>query len=132
MSEPVLATAELVAFLPTTDLDRARRWFADTLGLSLVEVSPFACVFDAHGTTLRVTKVDVLAPAPYTVLGWVVADVRAAVLDLVERGVQLERFPGMDQDELGVWTTPGGDRVAWFRDPDGSVLSLTQFARPPQ
>ncbi len=132
MSGPVLAAAHLVAFLPTTDLDRARGWFGDTLGLPLVEVSSFACVFDAHGTTLRVTKVDALVPAPYTVLGWVVTDLHAAVRGLHERGVLFERFPGMEQDDHGVWTTPGGDQVAWFKDPDANVLSLTQFARTPQ
>jgi catechol 2,3-dioxygenase-like lactoylglutathione lyase family enzyme len=127
-SLPVLADAELVAFLPTTDLDRAAHWFGETLGMSLIETSPFACVFDAHGTTLRVTKVDSLVPAPYTVLGWVVTDLHAAVLGLDERGVLFERFPGMDQDDLGIWTTPGGDLVAWFKDPDRNVLSLTQLA----
>jgi uncharacterized protein YndB with AHSA1/START domain/catechol 2,3-dioxygenase-like lactoylglutathione lyase family enzyme len=127
-SLPVLADAELVAFLPTTDLDRAAHWFGETLGMSLIETSPFACVFDAHGTTLRVTKVDSLVPAPYTVLGWVVTDLHAADLGLDERGVLFERFPGMDQDDLGIWTTPGGDLVAWFKDPDRNVLSLTQLA----
>jgi catechol 2,3-dioxygenase-like lactoylglutathione lyase family enzyme len=132
MSHPVLAAAELVAFLPTTDLDRAARWFSETLGLSLVETSPFACVFDAHGTTLRVTKVDSLAPVPFTVLGWVVDDLGTAVVELSERAVRFERFAGMDQDDLGIWTTPGGDQVAWFCDPDGNMLSLTRLSRTAQ
>lgn len=128
----VLANAELVAFLPTTDLERARAFFTETVGLSITASTPFACVFDAHGTALRVTPVDDVRPAPYTVLGWVVADIAASVRGLAARGVRFERFPAMEQDELGIWTTPGGDLVAWFEDPDGNVLSLTQFASLPE
>ena len=99
----------------------------DTLGLALVEQNPVACVFDAHGTMLRVTAVPDMKPAPYTVLGWAVADIAAAAQDLRDRGVVFQRFDGMEQDELGIWTAPGGDLVAWFRDPAGNTLSLTQF-----
>ena len=125
----VLANAELAAFLPTRDLDRTRVFFTETLGLSIIENTSFACVFDAHGTTVRVALVEELRPAPYTVLGWIVSDLSAAVRGLAARGVFFERFPTMDQDELDIWTTPGGDRVAWFKDPEGNVLSLTQVAR---
>jgi catechol 2,3-dioxygenase-like lactoylglutathione lyase family enzyme len=126
----VLADANLVAFLSTTNLERARVFFTESIGLSLIEETPFACVLDANGTSLRVTPVDELHPAPYTVLGWVVTDAAASVLGLSSRGVHFERFPGMDQNELGIWTTPGGDQVAWFKDPDGNLLSVTQFAHP--
>ena len=125
----MLAIADLVAFLPTTDLDRARLFFSETVGLSITECTEFACVFDAHGTALRVTPVGELRPAPYTVLGWAVADIAASVRYLGARGIRFERYPDMKQDELRIWTTPGGDRVAWFKDPDGNVLSLTQRAR---
>ena len=123
----MLASGDLIAFVPATDLDVARQFYADTLGLALVEQNPVACVFDAHGTMLRVTAVPDMKPAPYTVLGWAVADIAAAAQDLRDRGVVFQRFDGMEQDELGIWTAPGGDLVAWFRDPAGNTLSLTQF-----
>jgi catechol 2,3-dioxygenase-like lactoylglutathione lyase family enzyme len=122
----MLGSSDLVAFVATTDLDRARAFYAGTLGLSVVEESPFACVFDAHGTTLRVTPVGEIRAAPYTVLGWTVDDIAATVKALGVAGVSFERFAGMDQDDRGVWTTPNGARVAWFTDPDGNVLSVTQ------
>ena len=84
-------------------------------------------MFDADGTMLRVTAVPELKPAGYTVAGWRVDDIADAIKGLAEGGVDFQRFDGMDQDELGVWTTPGGDKVAWFRDPDGNVLSLTEM-----
>lgn len=124
----MLRTCDLVAFVATTDLVRARTFYADTLGLTLLEDTPFACVFDAHGTMLRVTPVESKASAVYTVLGWEVPDMAAAVRDLVERGVDMMRVDGIDQDELGVWTTPGGDQVAWFKDPDGNTLSLSHHS----
>jgi catechol 2,3-dioxygenase-like lactoylglutathione lyase family enzyme len=122
----MLESSDLVAFVATTDLDRARAFYGDVLGLSVVEESPFACVFDAHGTQIRVTPVGEIRIAPYTVLGWAVADIVAMVRALGSAGVSFERFPGMDHDDLGVWAAPGGARVAWFTDPDGNVLSLTQ------
>ena len=123
----MLPDSELVAFVATTDLARARAFYADVVGLTVTEDSPFACVFDANGTAVRVTPVRDHTPAPFTVLGWTVRDMAASVRDLVSRGVGFQRFDGMDQDELGVWTAPGGDRVAWFKDPDGNVLSLTEY-----
>jgi catechol 2,3-dioxygenase-like lactoylglutathione lyase family enzyme len=93
----------------------------------VVEQNDFACVLDANGTMLRVTAVPEVAHASYTVLGWRVAGITAAVRDLTARGVTFLRFDGMDQDDDGIWTTPGGEKVAWFADPDGNTLSLTQF-----
>jgi catechol 2,3-dioxygenase-like lactoylglutathione lyase family enzyme len=122
----MLGSRDLVAFVATTDLERARSFYADVLGLRPVEVTPFACVFDGHGTTLRVTLVEELHPAPYTVLGWVVPDIAAAVGELATGGVTFRRYDGMGQDDLGVWTAPSGDRIAWFADPDGNTLSLQQ------
>jgi len=115
-----------MAFLATRDSARARRFYADVLGLRLVSDDPYALVFDAAGTVLRVQKVDELEPRPFTVLGWRVANIEATVDALVARGVRFERYHGMDQDARGVWRTPGGARVAWFKDPDGNTLSLTQ------
>jgi catechol 2,3-dioxygenase-like lactoylglutathione lyase family enzyme len=122
----MLGSEQLVAFLPTTDLDRARAFYEGTLGLSLVEQTPFACVFDAAGTTLRVTLVERTAGARYTVAGWSVADIAATIEALTRRGVAFERYDGVEQDERGVWRSPGGALVAWFRDPDANTLSLTQ------
>jgi catechol 2,3-dioxygenase-like lactoylglutathione lyase family enzyme len=122
----MLGSSELVAFVATTDVDRARAFFRDTLGLALVEETPFALVFDAHGTQLRVTPVGEITPAPSTVLGWVVDDIGATVRALTTAGVRFERFTGMEQDDIGVWVSPSGARVAWFSDPDGNVLSVSQ------
>ena len=124
----MLSDSHLMAFVSTTDLDRAREFFADILGLTLVEQSPFACVFSVSGTTLRVTRADAVEPQPYTVLGWIVTDIEREIRALADRDVAFHRYDGMGQSETGVWTTPGGDRVAWFSDTDGNVLSLTQFA----
>jgi catechol 2,3-dioxygenase-like lactoylglutathione lyase family enzyme len=124
----MLSDGQLMAFVSTTDLDRAREFYADILGLTLVEQSPFACVFSVSGTTLRVTRADAVEPRPYTVLGWIVADIEREIQALADRDVVFHRYDGMGQSETGVWTTPGGDRVAWFSDTDGNVLSLTQFA----
>jgi len=123
--------AKIMTFIATRDADRARAFYRDTLGvklgLKLVEESPFAIVFDSGGIMLRVTNVPELNPAPYTVLGWEVPDVGSAVKELVAAGVAFSRYPGMTQDEDGVWTSPSGARIAWFKDPDGNTLSLTQF-----
>jgi catechol 2,3-dioxygenase-like lactoylglutathione lyase family enzyme len=123
----MLASDELVAFAAVTDLARARDFYGGTLGLPVLEFNDFACVLDAHGTMLRVTAVPGHVPAPFTVLGWKVPDIAASVRELVAAGVAFTRYEGMDQDGDGVWTTPGGDKVAWFTDPDGNTLSLTQF-----
>jgi predicted enzyme related to lactoylglutathione lyase len=123
----MLDTADLIAFAATTDLDRARLFYEQVLGLPVTEQTDLACVFDANGTMLRVTAVPEVAPAGYTVLGWQVADITAATRELSARGVRFLRFDGMDQDADGVWTSPGGGRIAWFADPDGNTLSLTQF-----
>ena len=124
----MLGDSALIAFVATTDLARARSFYEGVLGLRCTEENPIACVFDAGGTMLRVTAVPELKPAGYTVAGWRVDNIADAVNALAEGGVEFQRFEGMGQDELGVWTTPGGDKVAWFRDPDGNTLSLTQFA----
>jgi catechol 2,3-dioxygenase-like lactoylglutathione lyase family enzyme len=126
-SASVLGSAKIIAFLATRDAGRAKAFFRDTLGLPLVSEDPFALVFDVHGTMLRVTPVKEVAAAKYTVLGWQVPDIAAAAKDLGEAGVQFERYTGMQQDELGVWKSPSGARVAWFKDPDGNTLSITQF-----
>lgn len=122
----MLDQASLVAFVPTTDLDRARDFYAGVLGLTFDSISPFACVFTSGGTVLRVTLVRDLRPQPFTVLGWAVDDIAALAAKLADAGIEPKRVDGIEQDELGVWTTPDGTRVLWFADPDGNTLSLTQ------
>lgn len=121
-----LSNAAVCAFIATTDAVKARAFYAETLGLRLVEESPYALVFDANGTMLRVQKVAALTPAPYTALGWNVADIRSEVAALETKGVHVERYSFVPQDEHGIWTTPDGAQIAWFRDPDGNTLSLAQ------
>ena len=110
----------------TTDGDRARKFYAETLGLRFVADTPYALMFDAHGTMLRIAKVQELTAAPYTVLGWTVPEIAAIASGLAARGVVFQRYDGLDQDAHGTWNSPDGARVAWFKDPDGNTLSLTQ------
>ncbi len=123
----MLRSSELIAFVGATDLNRARVFYEQVLGLRVTSQTEFACEFDANGTLLRVTAVPSVAPAGYTVLGWRVSGITEAVRSLSARGVAFLRFGGMGQDEDGVWTSPGGAKVAWFADPDGNTLSLTEF-----
>jgi catechol 2,3-dioxygenase-like lactoylglutathione lyase family enzyme len=123
----MLGEHELMAFVATTHPERARQFYASVLGLRLVADEPWALVFDAHGAMLRVQKTTELAPAKHTVLGWRVTDMESTMTGLASRGVRFERYNFLPQDDLGVWTTPDGTKVAWFKDPDGNTLSLTQF-----
>ena len=118
---------EVIAFTATTDAPRALAFYRDVLGLRLVSDEQWAIVFDAAGTMLRIQKAPQHTPAPHTALGWKVADIAATMAALRERGVTFEQYPWMQQDAAGVWSTPDGARIAWFKDPDGNVLSLTQF-----
>lgn len=119
---------DLIAFVPATDLARAVEFYGSVVGLEHVETTAFAAVFRVGGALLRVTKVDSFEPQPFTVLGWAVPDISSSVRTFTDRGVAFTRYVSLDQDALGIWTAPGGDRVAWFRDPEGSTLSLTQLA----
>jgi catechol 2,3-dioxygenase-like lactoylglutathione lyase family enzyme len=122
----MLTAGHVTAFLATSRPEVARPFYEDILKLRFVSDDPFAISFDSNGTMLRVTKVPVFIPLPFTVLGWTVDDVAAELADLRSRGVVFERFPGMGQDGDGIWTAPGGARIAWFKDPDGNLLSLAQ------
>lgn len=129
MQEPFeLGKQPIVAFMATVDPERARKFYRDILGLRLIlDQLPFALVFDLHGTMLRVTPVKELNPPGYTVLGWQVPDIAHAAKTLQNAGVRFERYPGLEQDELGIWIAPGSAaKVAWFRDPDGNTLSISQ------
>ena len=120
-----LDSASVMGFIPTKDFARARAFYADKLGLPLVTEDDFALVFKSSGTVIRVVKVNEFAPAGFTILGWQVEDAPKSVTALAERGIVFERYPWMQQDALGIWTAPGGARVAWFKDPDGNVLSVS-------
>lgn len=129
----MLGSAKLGAFVPTRNSEKARAFYVDVLGLRYVSDDRFALVLDANGIQVRVSKVQDFSPQPFTVLGWEVADVEKVVADLAGKGVKFERFGLPGQDERGIWTAPhvdnatGGARVAWFKDPDGNMLSVTQF-----
>jgi catechol 2,3-dioxygenase-like lactoylglutathione lyase family enzyme len=127
--ESILGTSKLVAFVATTDPEKARAFYEGVLGMRLMEdEKPFALVFVVNGIMLRVTAVHEHHPAPFTVLGWDVTSIEATVDRLTAAGVELQRYKGInDSDPKGIWTAPGGARVAWFKDPDGNVLSVTQF-----
>src|SRR5437868_1341229 len=115
----VLNESTIIAFAATSKPQPARIFYERTLGLRLVADEPFALVFDAHGTVLRVQKVQKHTPADHTVLGWHVGDITTVIYELVARGVKFQRYPGMQQDELGIWKSPSGGKIAWFKDPDG-------------
>jgi catechol 2,3-dioxygenase-like lactoylglutathione lyase family enzyme len=127
LGEPVLERSALIGFVAVSDVARARQLYAETLGLPIVEESPFALVADAGGTMLRLTAVERPVAAPYRVLGWDVADIASMMDQLSARGVQFTRYQGMGRDDRGVWAAAGGAKIAWFLDPDGDNLSLTQF-----
>jgi catechol 2,3-dioxygenase-like lactoylglutathione lyase family enzyme len=117
----------LMAFLATLDGVRARAFYEATLGLRVLSDDDFALALDAGGTMLRIQKVASFTPHPFTALGWQVPDVTAAVVQLGAKGIAFQRYPGLGQDDLGIWRAPSGARVAWFKDPDGNTLSLTEL-----
>jgi catechol 2,3-dioxygenase-like lactoylglutathione lyase family enzyme len=123
----MLTGAKLMAFVGTSDATRARAFYEGVLGLTVISDDDFALALDAGGTMLRVQKVGPVDPPPYTVLGWQVVDLAGTVDDLSRRGVRFEVYPGMAQNPRGIWHAPSGARVAWFKDPDGNTLSLTQM-----
>jgi catechol 2,3-dioxygenase-like lactoylglutathione lyase family enzyme len=131
MPEPFhLSEQKITAFVATRDPARAKEFYGGKLGLRLVaDQLPFALVYDANGIRLRVTAVKELHLAGYTVLGWEVPDIAVAVRAMDAAGVHFERFDGVPQNELGIWTAPGGDQVAWFKDPDGNILSVSQHVK---
>ena len=120
-------TTRAIAFAATSRPADALLFYRDVLGLRLLEDTPFAIVFDAFGTMLRVQKAAAVVRAPYTSFGLDVEDIESAVRALAQKGVQAIRYPHFEQDELGIWTAPGGARVFWFHDPDGNIVSLSQF-----
>ena len=122
-----LSKYNIIGFVTIVNVARAKEFYRDTLGLRLLsEEPPYALVFDANGIMLRLGMADKLPPVPGTVLGWHVPDASAAVTDLEQAGIRFERFDFLKQDEQGIWTTPTGSKVAWFKDPDGNTLSISE------
>lgn len=123
----MLAESRLVGFVPTADTKQAREFYEGKLGFQFMSEDQFALVMLAGETKIRIAKGAVgFKPAAYTVMGWEVENIEAVVAWLKERGVAFEKYPFLQNPELGIWTAPGGDRVAWFKDPDGNVLSVSQ------
>ncbi|MEL6285898.1 MAG: VOC family protein [Pseudomonadota bacterium] len=121
-----LSAAPMHGFVPVSSGDRAIAFYRDVLGLRLVANTPFAAVFDVPGGELRCAITPAFTPQPFTVIGWQVDDIAVAMADLARKTISFERFDGLPQDETGVWNTPDGARICWFKDPDGNVLSLMQ------
>jgi catechol 2,3-dioxygenase-like lactoylglutathione lyase family enzyme len=122
----MLGHSKLTAFLATTNPRRARTFYQKTLGLRLVSEDAFALEFHGAGAPLRIQKVERFTPHPFTAIGWRVANIRRAVRALTKRRVVFERYAFMPQDDDAIWTAPSGTRVAWFKDPDGQLLSISQ------
>jgi len=122
----MLAAGKLVGFVPTKDSKRSRAFYEGKLGLQFVSDDQFALVMKAGENMVRIARGADFVPAQYTVMGWEVTDIEAVVKWLNGRGVTFEKYPFVEDQELGIWTAPGGARVAWFKDPDGNVLSLSQ------
>jgi catechol 2,3-dioxygenase-like lactoylglutathione lyase family enzyme len=123
-----LTDAEVIAFVPTRDPKKARAFYEGVLGLEFVSEDPFALVFNSNGVMIRIANVSSVSdfkPASFTILGWHVPNADVAVCALEKKGVTFDRFPWMEQSETGIWTSPSGAKVAWFKDPDGNVLSIT-------
>jgi catechol 2,3-dioxygenase-like lactoylglutathione lyase family enzyme len=122
----MLGSKNIVAFVPTKDPAKARQFYEGVLGLRFVKDDRFALVLDANGIMVRVAKAADFKPVPFTILGWQVSEIEKVVAALQEKGVHFEIFGFLEQDQLGIWTAPGGDKVAWFKDPDGNLLSVSQ------
>ena len=120
--------AFVVAFILISNPERARSFYSDTLGLTFVRNDGFALVFAHNGSMLRAGIVDAVTPSQNTVLGWEVGDISGTVRRLAEAGLEFKRMPGRNQDDLGIWTAPDGSKVAWFQDPDGNWLSVSQHS----
>ena len=122
----MLRSTPIIGFIPITDAQKCRAFYEGTLGLRFVKDDGFALVFEANGTMIRAAKMREFSPAQYTILGWQVTGIEKVVRSLRERGVHFETFGFFEQDDLGIWTAPSGDKVAWFKDPDGNMLSVSQ------
>jgi catechol 2,3-dioxygenase-like lactoylglutathione lyase family enzyme len=124
----MLDSAKMVGFIPTTDYDQARAFYEGKLGFQFVSLDQYALVVKVGGHRIRIAKIPDFTPLQGTVLGWEVADIASVAVWLRDRGVPTEKYPFVQDRELGIWTTPNGDKVAWFKDPDGNILSIGQHS----
>ena len=122
----MLGSMKIVAFVPIKDSEKARSFYEGVVGLRFVKDDGFALVFEANGIMVRAAQMKDFTPAQFTVLGWQVSEIENVVRALQKKGVHFEIFGFFQQDELGIWTAPTGDKVAWFKDPDGNILSVSQ------
>jgi len=125
----LLNKSQLVNFIATSRSKEAKEFYANILRLTFVSDDEFALVFEVNNTILRIQKVADVRPHPYTVLGFAVKDIRKEVAELSEKGVRCIRYPGMNQDDAGIWLSSSRAKVAWFADPDGNILSLTELSK---
>jgi len=126
----MLASAKLIGFIPTRDPQKSREFYVRTLGLRFVSEDHFAIVVDSNGMMVRITNVSNAGdfkPFPFTILGWNVENAEQTVRELTQKGITFERFPGLQQNAHGIWQSPAGAKIAWFKDPDGNLLSITEF-----
>jgi catechol 2,3-dioxygenase-like lactoylglutathione lyase family enzyme len=123
--------SSLIAFVPVTSLERGEDFYVDQLGLQLTSSGPDFLVLNSNGAMLRLTLVQTPPEAEYTIVGWQVEDIESEATALMNRGLHINQYEGFDQDSIGIWTAPSGDKVVWFDDPDGNTLSLTEFANNP-
>jgi len=122
----VLSKAKIIGFVISTDYEKAREFYEGKLGFTFVSLDQFALALRAGEHQIRIARVPNFTPARYTVLGWEVQDIEAMASWLSGRGVAFEKYPFIQDQERGIWTAPGGDKIAWFKDPDGNVLSISQ------
>lgn len=122
----MLASGKMTGFVLTSDYEKARAFYEGKLGFSFVSIDQYALVVSIGGHNIRISKVPNFTPREGTILGWEVANIEEAVDWLRDRGVTLEEYPFVQDRERGIWTTPTGDKVAWFKDPDGNILSVSQ------
>jgi catechol 2,3-dioxygenase-like lactoylglutathione lyase family enzyme len=124
----MLASGKMAGFVPTKDYDKARAFYEGKLGFDFVSLDQFALVVSVGGHKIRIAKIPNFTPLQGTILGWEVQDIQSVATWLRDRGITLEKYPFAQDRELGIWTAPGGDKVAWFKDPDGNILSISQHA----
>jgi catechol 2,3-dioxygenase-like lactoylglutathione lyase family enzyme len=127
----MLSQYPLIAFIPTTDAARARVFYEDQLGLRFVSGDPFALVMEANGTMIRIASVGNFTPAPFTILGWQVDDIHRTATEMIGKGIQFAHYGFLEQNPEGIWAAPDGAKVAWFLDPDGNTLSISQHLSGP-
>ena len=122
----MLGTTDIVAFVPITDSEKARAFYEGVLGLRFIKDDGLALVLEANGIMIRAAKMKEVTPAQFTILGWQVTNIEDVVRALQQKGVHFEIFGFFKQDDLGIWTAPTSDKVAWFKDPDGNILSVSE------